>query len=296
MNICRNNCDGLSNITLTGEWPYCDKVFITNYGNGTQNRAIFVFNSTFREISCLSISNFSYFYDFTESPINTLRKESFEAEKFGGAAIEVRNSSIVVRNVTFSKNAAYVGGAMSAFAATIRLELCKFEDNIAYGFGGAIGAFYSDIIVEGSRFLSNRALTFTASTLLQYSSFGGAIYVSNSIEQSFLPNQQLILRRTSFLNNLAQRGGGAVFMDSVIPANHSFQAYECEFTNNTVNGEITCLSTASCNPRGGALYLNVLSVSLIESKFSRNVVLSSASRTQQEVVLLSITLALILFQ
>jgi len=277
MNICMKDCENKWNITLTGVGSDCNDVVLLHTTNSTTDRAIYLLNSTFSEISCMKISNFTFLESDPVKFLSTFASESLSKQTIGGAAFHGYNvSSILLSNVTFFRNIANFGAAVSFSSSNILMKGCKFIENTAYGFGGAVAVELSYLHIEDSLFVNNKAL----SVSVQYASLGGAIYFIGSVSKVGGHLQQLHLYRSTFYRNVAERGGGALYMDSILPANNTFKAVQSIFVNNSANGEATCLVVVSCNSRGGALYLNVLGVNIKESTFENN---QAISLSQQEV-------------
>ncbi|WP_066972667.1 DUF11 domain-containing protein [Methanobrevibacter filiformis] len=105
--------------------------------------------------------------------------------------------------------------------------------------GGAIYNNASKITITGSKFINNTA------------EIGGAIYNNNG-------TISLISENTSFINNTAISGGGAIYAS----ANNNVTFINCIFSNNNV-------TNTTGNVAGGAIYSNG-NLNIINSTFTNN--------------------------
>ena len=198
----------------------------------------------------------------------------YEIHSNGGAALLVINASnFMISNVSFYNNRAITGGAVSILGSEVTISNSTFSDNNAGEVGGAIASFLSHLNVVSSTFTSNSATS-------TQSGIGGVIYFDGSVEKVFELFQALEIRSSQFVNNFADRGGGALYAASFSSRNNTLVVESTEFRNNSVFGQSSCLSLISCNPRGGAIYANVLSVSIKQSKFYLN---KAKSKSQEYV-------------
>jgi predicted outer membrane repeat protein len=110
-----------------------------------------------------------------------------------GGAIQSFLDQLTIRDSLFQQNTAYDGAAIFKLGTTLFVQNSVFRNNI----GTTAGAIQTRVatLIEDSNFVGNTAIGTGPGTT---SAFGGAI-------QSF--NAALDVRRCSFTNNTAQRGG-----------------------------------------------------------------------------------------
>ena len=280
-NLCAGGCSHISNITLVGVDDACDQIEIRQTSGSTSDRAIYISNHTFREISCLKISNFTFSEEsqIEEGQNFELGALSFTGNLFGGAAFIISNvTSLLISNVTFSDNKASCGGAILVFRSIAVFRQCTFSYNTASVVGGAMTIFHSNVQLDRSIFLNNTAVS--TNLLTQYSTLGGAVYYSGGLQILDGFHQTLLVTGCLFEINSAERGGGAIYFVSISNFNNTFQTTDSIFRNNIANGLVSCLTVTSCTTRGGALYLNTLSASISNSEFVNN---KAIGQSQQEV-------------
>ncbi|MFG0284027.1 MAG: right-handed parallel beta-helix repeat-containing protein, partial [Phycisphaerales bacterium JB039] len=132
-----------------------------------------------------------------------------------GGAIRVGDSSLLVSDVVFERNAAHaawggVGGALFVSSgAVVQLHNCRLVDNQATGSymgsesrGGAMSIFNSSVTVTNSLLAENEVLG-------DVGTYGGAINLAGAAS--------LLVRSATIVGNRAEVGG-AVFLDSGDPA------------------------------------------------------------------------------
>ena len=277
-NICYKGCNNISDLTLIGVSSNCDDVEILQTSNSTTDRAIYARNSTFREISCMKVSNFMYSTGDTQIELELTGENTgkYDFHFSGGSALLVINTSnLIISNVSFSQNQAIAGGAVSIFQSVVSFRNCSFWGNNAGAVGGAILALVSHVSMVSCKFTKNSAISSSPQ-----SGIGGAIYFDSGAEQIFKLFQNLEIYSSVFVHNSAERGGGALYVASTSSRNNTFIVKTSEFRNNSVIGQDSCLSLISCSPRGGAIYANVLSVKIRQCQF----LLNRANSLSQEYV------------
>ncbi|HET9233970.1 MAG TPA: hypothetical protein VFP10_07520 [Candidatus Eisenbacteria bacterium] len=143
---------------------------------------------------------------------------SFSAPKAGGAPSgSVATPSLVVENTVFQNNVAtQSGGGIHSDEVPSYIVDCTFQGNHAGELGGGIDLLHADHHVERCRFETNNAFHggglswsgFGVLSLIQVTfqqnladTFGGGLWVVNAT--------QILLDHVWFLENLADRGGGA---------------------------------------------------------------------------------------
>ena len=124
----------------------------------------------------------------------------------GAISIESLRSAIdrtvhTILRSAFTGNQAEYGGALAASMNLLRVEECQFSENTAE-YGGAMSWWDSDVRITNSDFVGNQAVPVgTGSTNM--AALGGAIYADHS---------GAVLTNNTFVANLAQYGGGAVYL------------------------------------------------------------------------------------
>lgn len=208
--------------------------------------AISIISDTITYISNLEFKNFTSF-------------KKFHFDK-GAGSIEIKNSNVTFDNVIFSQNFGQVGGAIQSLSSEVTIKNCLFENNKAQLKGAAIAATKTVVIIFNSNF-SNNALTGSSGRSIpaQSTGTGGAIFVTES--------QLVYIESSYFLNNTADGTGGGIYMGDHygnLTIKHTI------FQNNIVTGNGNCVSTDSCNSRGGALFVSALNITLFNCSFDNN--------------------------
>jgi hypothetical protein len=131
----------------------------------------------------------------------------------GGGLYCSANSNVTIDDVVFTNNAANNGGAIAlANDATLTLRNCVITGNRA-GLGG--GIFFFD---GGSLVMQNCTVSGNTTTRAsQYDASGGGIYFFGNARPAPLPagflDRTLLVEGSTFSNNTAFGGGGAVAVD-----------------------------------------------------------------------------------
>jgi predicted outer membrane repeat protein len=141
----------------------------------------------------------------------------------------INANNITLEGLTITGGlAALDGGAIRCLGFDLTIRNCRFINNSAPDDGGAIVFLDAELLIEDSVFTNNSTQQSTNN------SAGGAIQIIRG---------QVTIRRTTFNDNTAFQGGGAIqFSDS--NADHIIE--ECVFTGNTADrgGAIWWLSGA----------------------------------------------------
>eukprot|EP01034_Spumella_vulgaris_P026873 gene26873-33521_t len=181
-----------------------------------------------------------------------------------------------MENVIFRHNTGIIGGAVNLLHSNISISNCTFDSNQAEISGGALSAYLSNVFITGSRFVGNNVTSFE---IVETASIGGAIYILGGHLDKFA------VWNSIFIGNKAERGGGAIYMESNSKTSAdegAFYSRNVIYQGNYANGIGTCISTASCNTRGGALYLSVPSVHLRNNTFDSNFVSTVSATTEAQ--------------
>lgn len=240
-------------------------------GNGDPAAVVIIgglFNTRFMDLyddGFVLISNIT-FKDFALPKVTTY--VSNELQVLGvnvvGGTFSVTNASIEFKNLNFYNNSALFGAAISAVTSDISVANCEFAYNLAGYHGGAISVGQSSITVTGSRFYNNSA----SSVRQQLAASGGAIF-----SVGVTTNHTTIIN-SIFVNNTADHNGGAVSLEpgTTLPqlSTGSVLFKHCKFYKNEASGVGSCLSTTSCIPAGGAIYVTSANVSVVGCHFEEN--------------------------
>ena len=176
-----------------------------------------------------------YVQAHTQALLTNCRFQNNVAENSGGAIRGQSYITLELHDTNFTSNKASQGGVFDIIdQANLLITQCVFEDNEAHQRGGAISGQSITLYVGESRFITNTA------------QYGGAVDVKQSIleinETYFSFNKasvqgaairvniscQLLLRKCQFLNNTAQKLGGAVYGQE----NSTLKMHETNFTGN----------------------------------------------------------------
>ena len=181
-----------------------------------------------------------------------------ESTVSGGAILT--SAAMNLLGCNFSGNKAAQSGGAIYFAGgaqeTLNIAGTNFAGNIAEQKGGAIALITtSPMHVTDSIFSGNIA------TGSQIGHGGGAIFVDNSYEDN-----SVTIERSAFNGNLTPGGqGGALYLTGDIPVT---------ITNSSFNANI---SGSFSGGKGGAIYANSATVSLVKTAFNANIASRSAS-------------------
>lgn len=182
-------------------------------------------------------------------------------DKYGGGLF-ANLQSVIIANCTFEENASETqGGAVFVNRAAATVQNCKFQTNSS-GHGGGVAGYQSNLIISGCEFNFNTAV-----------GNGGGVYndeASTGIEASVFSR-----------NSAGTRGGG------ISVARGPATVRSCEFSNNNsawggaVAGYDSDMKISNCQfdtnradlgeqPRGGAVYLDLNTPEIENSKFENN--------------------------
>lgn len=198
-NLCQSkNCS--QNITLSGFGGNAESV-VLNYADvdSSTARAVYMTLNQLVYLKDLTIQNFNGTIAIENSNTNQLIQIG------GGAAVFVTQSSVFLENVIFRHNTGIIGGAVNLLHSNITIANCTFDANQAEISGGALSAYLSNVLITGSRFLNNNVTSFE---IVETASIGGALYILGGHLNKFAVWNSL------FVNNKAERGGGAIYMES----------------------------------------------------------------------------------
>ena len=130
-----------------------------------------------------------------------------------GAVYGMWSSRLLVQQATFVGNTGEgEGGGMYLVGSNCTLRNSTFDSNVAANAGGAIYVKFSSLDVGSTKFLDNKAPIGGAVTVYDGSLFGKRATVVNS----------------SFTNNVAETGGGAIYVTT-----SGLSVDSTEFLNNT---------------------------------------------------------------
>eukprot|EP01033_Poteriospumella_lacustris_P003101 gene3101-2274_t len=240
-------------------------------GNGDPTSVMIIgglFNTRFMDLyddGFVLISNVT-FKDFALPKVTSYLSNELEVLGVNvvGGTFSVTNASIEFKNLNFYNNTALFGAAISAVKSDISVANCEFAYNVAGYHGGAISVGQSSITVTGSRFYNNSA----SSVRQQLAASGGAIF-----SVGVTTNHTTIID-SIFVNNTADHNGGAVSLEpgTTLPqlSSGSVLFKHCKFYKNEATGVGSCLSTTSCIPAGGAIYVTSANVSVAGCHFEEN--------------------------
>ena len=214
--------------------------------NSTINESIFTanqINGLFGEGGAVNVAR-------SNSSINKCTFANNRAnDSFGsGGAVYISETNSTITESTFISNQANSlfgeGGAVYIQVNNIRnttFSGCTFTTNNAFEEGGAL-------YIRASRNVTVFNCTFTDNSAPDRRSEGGAVYMEMRSNLSYVD-----FRQCSFLNNRADRNGGAVFANSRFGGVMSFN--HCQFSES----------------QGGAIYgNNMTKISVHECSFANN--------------------------
>ena len=227
--------------------------------------AIDISNNTFSYIGNLTIRDF--YINFNNPLEDSYYDDIIIGEISRGSALRIDYSDLRVENMIFINNSAGTGGAVHATSSSVVIRNCSFYSNKGSTYGGAIGVHISNLKVIESNFFNNTVFN----PFGEATSAGGAIYFAGDY------NLELVTSRCSFYFNSAQKYGGAIYVASSL----SFKTLNLKsgsvtikdnlFENNFLQATICSSSTSlSCNPRGGALYIDIWNVFIENTLFRYN--------------------------
>ena len=138
-----------------------------------------------------------------------------------------RDSSFMIQQSTFDSNMAYSAGAVWSQYTTLHIEGCNFTSNNATSHGGGAGAIV---------FLNNSIASVIHNSTFDFNTgdFGGAV------GSLYTP---LHIEKSSFKSNIADSGGGAVYLYGRTPDDIFIS--ECIFDSNTAGWGAAVMSIDS---------------------------------------------------
>ena len=285
-------------------------------------------------ISSNFIDNYNNFYSnggglsVTSSFITIIDSEFQNNVAYrSGGAIYATSSTLEILRSTFNQSRANSrsGGAIYAISSTLTIHLSSFSYSRADDNGGAIYAYYSNLIINMSTFIYSSVYRYSGGAIYyesyysyesvlgrifqlnntvfvsnragRYGGSGGAVYVSNTLYNSYYyRNISVIVTHCQFFNNTAVGSGGALFASTTMSSNRyqtgsntMVEIFQTDCENNIANsfggavyvdGTNTSLSVAGSSfinntavqEGGGAIYSNgrYSNVTLSSSTFTNN--------------------------
>lgn len=271
-----SSCSNKQGLVLTS-YPLGATVIIRAQSPANNNaRFLTVLDGSFSSISNLTIENFAYMPHISRTYTPSLK----DVELMSGGAIYIANcsSSLLLEGIIFKNNSALSGGALGVVRSSMVLvKDSQFYNNSASLRGGAISSDITNLKIVHSRFSRNMALGY--SSIFQVDGSGGAIYAI------LLRSESVDIEDSHFFDNGAIQSGGAVFTASSSLKEDSLRVIRTHFYNNSVSGGGGCPSVATCNLRGGAVFINLASALFQDCTFRNNKAItgsiSSAEGTNQ---------------
>ena len=264
-NLCNaTNCP--SNFTMIGT-GLASEVIISAY-NISSDRAFSLYNVLYAKLANFTFQNFFLLQHLTYSEqllTNTIPN--------GGGAVTATISNLHFSNVIFQNNSAAEGGAVRAINSNVTFEGCTFLSNVGGLYGGAVLAETSNIVVVNSVFIDNVA---EGSQDLGVDGTGGAIYAVGGATTAFS------ISFSHFQNNSAGQSGGAMYIRSASTLSENqvvVTIADTVFESNTIKGYGNCLTIASCDAGGGAVYIDAPTVTITRCNFTNNKASTLASNS-----------------
>ena len=195
-----------------------------------------------------------------------------------GAAVLATSSQLTIRDVLFSGNFAYDGGAIYSDLNNVNLQIAEseFDSNSAQNMGGALFMRNGFLTVQTSRFQNNTAgsvggalnLEMDDQYVIENNTFTGNSAVSGGAIRLYFAEKPVYVRGNTFIGNTASNVGGAIFetaaytgflnlVNNTFYANQANQggaviASDAEIKNNTFSHN---KATQSSVDSGASLYL-----------------------------------------
>lgn len=261
-NICMDYVCTFKNVSLVGLGDPSIVVITGIPTYSTFPRGLNVSYNSFSLVSNLTLTGFTMAY--TPNEVGT-------GISLGGAALLVHHSVATLRYLVFSNNTAVLGGAIMVSGSDVLMEHLLVENNRATSYGGGMAALTSNCSISQSVFVGNNV----TSTLQDLTGAGGAVHFTGTEMQS------LSISLSSFINNTAQRSGGALHLEpsGLLTGKGYVRLSSCSFLNNGLSGLSTCLTTSSCDSLGGAVYISATDAIIENSDFFNNYALVVSSTT-----------------
>eukprot|EP00981_Chlorochromonas_danica_P015381 scaffold11846_cov149-Ochromonas_danica.AAC.12 len=203
--------------------------------------------------------------------IANLTFTGFRADHSGGAGLYARESVLTAENVIFRNNSATFGGAMATVDCVLSLLSVIIDGNYASSFGGGLSAISSNVTISRCSLVNNEVSS--ANSVLMSIGSGGAIYFLGTQDCS------LVISKSSFSNNSADRSGGALHLEpsGSFSSAGSVSVTDSSFTRNQLRGVSSCLTSSSCNAMGGAVYVSAAGMVFENCDFRSNYAFTSSS-------------------
>lgn len=221
---------------------------------------------------------------------DSFSEESLQRIGIGGGALSIQNTSLVIENSILRNNSAMNGGALLiSNNASVTIRNCVFEDNTAVTQGGAVHIISSSVDIRNSAFMNNEIIDLTVyhippiSVETNVAGSGGAISF-DAVSTSDLSSDihRLYLSDNIFMNNIANQFGGAIFLQSIGVNTDIFVSLRDQFLYNSAGSttQTSCLSSITCDVRGGAIYLNAINSRIENSTFVGNFLVTATATNQ----------------
>lgn len=258
-----SDCLGLHNVTVAGNGLRAEDVVIQHQEfNSSYSFAFVIRHNQISSLKSLTIRNF---------PPSTSESLLFSSALFGRGAVVVQQSDrFEAVDVIFLKNAAITGGALTVSNSNVTLRGCSFLANEAQQSAAAIYSFLSDLIIDECEFSHNNLTSLET----QVAGYGAALHS--------IGEQKVFIRNSLFAENCAERAGGALYVDSSVSSSNNKAVAAGQliitgssFIGNYASGIGSCLSSESCNTRGGAIYSSAVLVQIFDCSFDGNYVTTS---------------------
>ncbi|CAG9325837.1 unnamed protein product [Blepharisma stoltei] len=210
------------------------------------------------------------------------------------------NSDVYIKNSIFSYGISNdSGGAIYSSSSSVEIENSEFKDLSSLNSGGVIySSLDVSLTIKNSKISDSHSLeggiiyayqtplTIENFTLNNFSKSGiyGSYLEKLEISRSSMSNGNgrlsggvycyscgnIKIKSCSFNNNEASLAGGAIYFDSQTSHSSTYEISSCSFTENSAN-------------KGGALYINDLSGSILTTTFTSNKAISNQDFYESEI-------------
>lgn len=259
-NICISyNCP-FKNVSMIGQGSPHEIVITRGDSSEFHTRGLNISDGSFSLIKNIT------FYDLHRDPFTIL----LDNQPVGGGAMFISASTVILDSVIFRNNSALIGGALTFARSDVVISNAIFQDNAAMSFGGAVFASTSNCSIFQSSFIANNVTSTVGQDL---TGSGGAMHFSGTEVQS------LVILHSTFVNNTAQRSGGALQLEpsGLLTSKGNVSIVGCTFVRNGLVGLSSCLTTSACNSMGGAVYVSANYMLIDQCVFSDNYALVASS-------------------
>lgn len=202
-------CNQNSNIKIIG-LGLPTEVIISCIGSPINDRFLYINDNNVINVMNLTISNC---YLNSQSNFNEVLSSVYDDRIFkssivySGGGISILNTDLQISNVIFYNNSAYNGGSLLISSdSNVNISNTIFESNIGTVQGGSMLIERSNVNIDNTLFSKNEA-----SGLVSYELAGRGGCISFD---SIYGNNQLSIRHSSFINNIAYQSGGAIYIQS----------------------------------------------------------------------------------